>query len=240
MKRAEKYAEVQQEDLNDLVKKHTTLVRRVAHHLKGRLPEAIQVDDLIQAGMIGLIEAAKKYDANKGASFETFAGIRIRGAMLDEVRKNDWVPRSVHRNAREIAEAIQSLEGQFHRDVKDSEVAEFMGLTLSDYHHMLQDTSGSKLLGFDDLGVPLDIAAPVERHHVGPVDKLLREDFKQRIADQILTLPEREKLVLSLYYDEELNLKEIGQVIGVSESRISQIHSQAMLRLRARLQMNGE
>ncbi len=128
-----------------LVEKHSSLVRRIAFHLITRLPPSVQVDDLIQAGMIGLLEASKNYAHGHGASFETFAGIRIRGAMLDEIRKSDWTPRSLHRKLRQIAEAIRHIETAESRDARDSEVAEKLGLSLDAYHQVLQDASGHRV-----------------------------------------------------------------------------------------------
>src|SRR3990170_3268613 len=140
-------------DLNDeFIQQYTPLVKRIAYHLLGRLPSNVQVDDLIQSGMIGLLEAAKKFDPQKEVMFTTYAGIRIRGAMLDEVRKGDWAPRSVHRNSRMIAEAIRMIEHRLKREAKDTEVAEYLKISLTEYYHMLQDSNGTKILGFEDLG----------------------------------------------------------------------------------------
>lgn len=223
-------------DANDLVTQHAPLVKRIAYHLMSRLPPSVQADDLIQAGMIGLLEASRNYDATQGASFETYAGIRIRGAMLDEIRKNDWAPRSVHRKARKVAEAVRQIENIKGRDARDNEVAEQLGMSLDEYHQVLQDASGYLVLSFDDMGVDDEaLATQVSDHVPGPFEGLQREDFKKNLAESIAGLPERERLVMTLYYDEELNLREIGAVLGVSESRVSQIHSQALLRLQARL-----
>jgi len=224
--------------MNELVTQHAPLVKRIAHHLLMRMPSSVQLDDLIQSGMIGLLEAARKYDMSKGASFETYAGIRIRGAMLDEIRRGDWAPRSVHRKSREVAAAVKSVEMRTGSDAKDTEVAEELGIDLETYYSILQDASGSRLFSFDDLTEGGDDSAleAASGEISGPADEIQDEDFRAHLAKAIEGLPEREKLVLALYYDEELNLKEIGEVLGVSESRISQIHSQAALRLRARLQ----
>ena len=186
--------------------------------------------------MIGLLEAAKKYDVSKGASFETYAGIRIRGSMLDEVRKGDWAPRSVHRKSRKVAEAIKAIEARTGEDAKDQEIAKELEIDLNSYYTILQDATGSRLFSFDDIMEGDDSAIELAAGELpGPCDGLQRDTFKAQLAKAIDGLPEREKLVLALYYDEELNLKEIGEVIGVSESRVSQIHSQAAMRLRARL-----
>lgn len=220
------------------VEDYAPLVKRIAHHMMLRMPACVQVDDLIQAGMIGLLEAAQKYDDTRGASFETYAGIRIRGAIVDEMRRGDWAPRSVHRNARRISEAISVVEGRTGRDAQDTEVAEQLGVELNDYFNMLRDTSASRLFSYEetfgDDDTTLSSAGPGS-DHASPLDGIQRSALKQSLAQAITQLPERERLVLALYYDKELNLKEIGQVLGVSESRVSQIHSQAALRLRTRL-----
>ena len=226
-----------QVDKTVLLEQHTVLVKRIAYHLLARLPASVLVDDLIQSGMIGLFEAANNFDNSKGASFETFAGIRIRGAMLDEIRRGDWTPRSVHKNSRMVSEAIKQLEAKLGRDVSDIEVAEKLDISLNDYHHILSEVSTGKILGIDELGVSEDAIKFGEACHVDdPYQKIEHSAFKKGLAQCIKSLPEREALVLSLYYDEELNLREIGQVLDISESRVSQIHSQAMHRLKARMQ----
>lgn len=218
------------------VKEHTPLVKRIAHHLMSKLPATIQAEDLIQAGMIGLLEAAKNFDETKGATFVTYAGIRIRGAMLDEIRKGDWAPRSVHKNSRRIAKAVKDLENATQRDPRDVEVAATLGMNLEEYHQMVQDSSCVKIFAFDDLGMTEEIIdCPTHNPISSPLEGLQRDDFKSKLANEVSKLPDREKLVLALYYDEELNLREVGEVLGVSESRISQIHSQAMGRLKSRL-----
>ena len=218
------------------LEQYSDLVKRIAHHLLGRLPPSVQVDDLIQSGMIGLLEAQQNYDGTKGASFETYAGIRIRGAMLDEVRKGDWVPRSVHRNNRTISQAINEMEAILGRDPSDAEVAKHLNMTIEQYHNALSDINCSRLVGIEDLGVSEDVISTADDSETNlPFQGVADENFRQALIESIKNLPEREALVLSLYYDEELNLKEIGEVLGVSESRVSQIHSQSMQRLRAKL-----
>ncbi|PJE79506.1 RNA polymerase sigma factor FliA [invertebrate metagenome] len=218
-----------------LVEKHHSLVKRIANHLAARMPASVQIDDLIQSGMIGLLEAAKKYDASKGASFETFSGIRIRGAMLDEIRKGDWGPRSVYRNSRRVTEAIHSVEGKLGRDARDTEIANEMKLRINEYYTILSDLRGCRLFSFEELFDSEESRMQAVAPDQGPQSDIQEDKFRSDLIKAINKLPEREKLVLMLYYDEELNLKEIGKVLGVSESRVSQIHSQAALRLRSKL-----
>jgi len=222
-----------------LVKTHVLLVKRIAYHLSGRLPRSIQLEDLMQAGMLGLLEAVRHYDDSKGASFETYAGIRIRGHMLDEVRRNDWVPRSVYRNARMIAKAVKQVENRLGRDAKDQEVAAELGIGLNEYHDMLSDSNGAHLFGFDDLGLTDDtliddtLVASTEPHV-----NAQHADMRACLSQIIGSLPKNERLVLSLYYEHDLNLKEIGDVLNVTESRVSQIHSQATHRIKSRLRQD--
>ncbi len=230
------YATVQTENVDDLVIQHVPLVKRIAFHLMGRLPDTVLVDDLIQAGMLGLLEAVKNYDISQGASFDTYAGIRIRGSMLDEVRRSDWTPRSVHKKSRMVSDAIREIENTNGREARDSDIAAHLGLGIEEYNHILQDSVGCKVFSVEQLAESGDSGFQnAERINVEPIDLLGEEDFQHALTEAILKLPERERLVVSLYYDEELNLREIGEVLNVSESRVSQISSQAMLRLRSRL-----
>jgi len=230
------YAETKAEGRDDLVSRCAPLVKRIAYHLMTRLPPSVQADDLIQAGMIGLLEASRNYDASQGASFETYAGIRIRGAMLDEVRKNNWAPRTLNRKMRQIAEAIHEIETAEGRDARDVEVAQRLGISLDEYHRILRDASGRTVFGFDDLAAGAEsITEGLTEPIAGPVDELESSEFKSALARCLASLPERERLVMSLYYYEELNLREIGAVLNVSESRVCQIHSQALARLKARM-----
>ncbi|ADC71684.1 RNA polymerase, sigma 28 subunit, FliA/WhiG subfamily [Thioalkalivibrio sp. K90mix] len=218
------------------VAEHIELVHRIAHHLMARLPSSVQVDDLIQAGMIGLLEAARQFEGGQGATFATYAGIRIRGAMIDELRRSDWTPRSVHRNSRKIAEAIQTVEAREGRAARGVEVAEELEVPIDEYYSMLQDHAGAHLFALDDLGgTDGDADRVIEGQEASPSRTIEAGEFREELAAALGDLPERERLVLSLYYIEELNLREIGAVLGVTESRVSQIRSQAVIRLRARL-----
>jgi len=214
-----------------LVMRHAELVKRIAYHLAGRLPASVEVDDLIQAGMLGLLEAAANYSEGRGASFETYAGIRIRGAMLDGLRKLDWAPRSVHRKARAVAKAIREIESENGREARDVEVAERLGLKLSEYHRIVEDSAGCQISSLTTEEGEMTLTDS----SADPFRDVVDEDFRAALTEAIAGLPERERLVMSLYYDDELNLKEIGAALRVSESRICQIHGQALVRLQARL-----
>lgn len=220
------------------IEQYAYLVKRIALHMIGRLPASVQLDDLLQAGMIGLLEAAQKFDGSKGASFETYAGIRIRGAIVDEMRRGDWVPRSVHRNARRITEAMNYLEGRLGREATDAEIATELQIGLDEYHAMANDSLSGRLFSLDETLHEEEINTTqlsVSEMLQGPAEVTQRKAMQKALAAAIDDLPEREKLVLSLYYEEEMNLKEIGLVLGVSESRVCQIHTQAALKLKKKL-----
>ena len=231
------YSEQEPNCTNDIVERHAPLVKRIACHLINRLPACVQLEDMIQAGMIGLLEASGKYDETQGASFETYAGIRIRGSMLDEIRKNDWAPRSVHRKARLVAEAVREIENEHGRDARDVEIAETLDMSLGEYYKILQDNSYHKVLSVDDTSINTGetMLDSMSDDAPGILDGMHKDDMQRLLSDSIAGLPERERLVMALYYDEELNLREIGAVMGVSESRVSQIHSQAIIRLQSRM-----
>lgn len=220
---------------DSLVQEHAELVRRIAGHVAARLPPSVDVDDLVQAGTVGLIEAGRHYDGERGASFKTYASIRIRGAIVDELRRGDWAPRSVHRRHREISAAVQSVERRTGREAREDEVVRELGITAQAYHAALRDAVQCQVLslsapddddedGFD----PADTSG-------GPLDRLEQAEFRRSLAHAIGELPPRERQVLALYYDEELNLREIGAKLEVSESRVCQIHGQALLRLNEQL-----
>jgi len=230
------YDNLQKGHHDELVTQYAPLVKRIAYHLKARLPASVVIDDLLQAGMIGLLEASRKYDSAQGASFETYAGIRIRGAMLDELRRNDWAPKSVHRKVRDITEAIRAIENQKGRDARDEEVIELLSITKDEYYKTLQTISSHKVISWDELGVDEEaIRHSLTENRPGIQEELEKQDFNEKLAEAIASLPDREKMIIALYYDSELNLREIGKVLSVSESRISQLLSQAHIRLRARM-----
>lgn len=220
---------------DELVKKHASLVHRIAYHLSARLPASVMVDDLIQAGMLGLLDAAGLYDPSQGASFETYASIRIRGSMLDELRRNDWAPKSIHRKERDLMQAIHRIEAATGRDARGQEIADELDISLDEYHQILKETSTCRVLNFVDLGVSEDLLGEgMQSRQPEPLADVQKAEFRQQLSRAIASLPERECFVVSMYYDDELNLKEIGEVLGVSESRISQLLSQAHLRIRTK------
>ncbi|AGH74141.1 RNA polymerase sigma factor FliA [Edwardsiella piscicida] len=225
-------------DKNTLWQRYAPLVRHEALRLQVRLPASVELDDLLQAGGIGLLHAVERYDAMQGTAFTTYAIQRIRGAMLDELRSRDWVPRSVRRNARGVSAAMQRAEQRLGRTPGDSEIAQEMGIPLEEYQQILLDTNTSQLFSYDEWREEHgDSAEPAleQSEEANPLRQLLESDLRGRVIAAIEALPEREKLVLTLYYQEELNLKEIGAVLEVGESRVSQLHSQAIKRLRTRL-----
>lgn len=221
------------------VEAYIPLVRRLAHFLVARLPPSVQIEDLIQAGMIGLLDAMSRFEDGMGAQFETYATQRIRGAMLDELRKSDWMPRSVRQTQRKVDDAMKLAERQQGRAPTEAEVAEAMAVDLSTYQGMLYEARGAQLLYFDDMDSNEESADYFERHlgdvEADPEVKLSEQRFREGVVQGIERLPEREKLVMGLYYEQDLNFKEIAAVLGVTELRICQLHSQAISRLRTRM-----
>lgn len=225
---------------NLLLKQHAPLVKKLAYRLKARLPPSVEVDDLIQAGMMGLLSAVNNYEDTHGAQFETYASQRIQGSMLDELRSADWLPRSTRKKMRTVEDAINVLQQKLGRSPSESEVAKHLNLSIDMYFEMLGDCGGHQLVYYEDFH-DSDGAGDhfLDRHVQGqegdPLQSLLSEGFKEALVNVIDELPEREKLLMALYYEQELNLKEIGAIMKVSESRVCQLHSQAVARLRAKL-----
>lgn len=227
-------------DRNLLLTQHAPMVKRLAHQMKAKLPPSVEVDDLIQAGMIGLLDALSRYEETHGAQFETYAVQRIRGAMLDELRSSDWLPRSMRQNMRKVEVAMNTLQQRLGRPPNESEVAKQLKLSLADYQELLGDSGGHQLVYYEDFHE----ASEGTEHFLDrycsdlsddPLQSLLNSGFRNAVVEAIKALPEREKILMGLYYEQELNLKEIGAVMGVSESRVSQLHSQAIARLRSTL-----
>ncbi len=234
MNPASRYATAAGQSPDVLVQEYAPLVKRIANHLRGRLPDSVDQDDLIQVGLIALLDAARQYSPTKGASFETYAGIRVRGAMLDEVRNTDWTPRSVYRRQRELTAAIQAVENRTGKPGEAREIAAEMGVTLEEYFQLVTSAAAHRLFSLDQEGDDGEMPVhQIEDPDTEPSVELEADEFRASLADAIRALPERESLVMSLYYEEELNLKEIGEVLGVTESRVCQIHGQALVRVRA-------
>ncbi|GGY66393.1 RNA polymerase sigma factor FliA [Pseudoduganella sp. SL102] len=224
---------------DSLLTEHMPLVKRLAHHMKAKLPPSVEVDDLVQAGMIGLLDAINRYEETHGAQFETYAVMRIRGAMLDELRSSDWMPRTLRQDMRKIENAMSVLQQKLGRPPAESEVAASLKLSLEAYQEMLGEGGGHQLLYYEDFknedGSDSFLDRYAQDDEADPLRSLMDTGFRQAVIDAIDALPPREKLLMGLYYEEELNLKEIGAVMGVSESRVSQLHTQAVSRLRATL-----
>ena len=226
-------------DKNQLLKEHAPLVKRLAHQMRAKLPPSVEVDDLIQAGMMGLLDAVNRYEETHGAQFETYAVQRIRGAMLDELRSSDWLPRSMRQNMRKIEVAINNLQQRLGRSPNELEIAAELKVPLAEYQEMLSDGSGHQLIYYEDFHDNEGGESFLDRYCVDessdPLQALMNGAFREAVIEAIQALPEREKILMGLYYEKELNLKEIGAVMGVSESRVCQLHSQAISRLRSRL-----
>lgn len=227
-------------DHDALIRQYSPLVRRLAHHMMAKLPPSIQVDDLIQVGLIGLSEALTRYETTHGAQFETFATQRIRGAMIDELRENDWMPRSSRKNQKEIEAALHRLEHRLGRSPSESEIADELGLSLADYQTLLGKVQGTQLVYLEDMaGGSEGEDSFLDRHMLDidadPLELLRNHRLRQSLVDAIKNLPEREQYIMSMYYEQDMNLKEIAAVLGVTESRVCQLHSQSIARLRAKM-----
>lgn len=231
---------------DDSLVEYAPLVRKLALQLLARLPASVELDDLIQAGMIGLLDAVRRYQETADAQFETYATTRIRGAMLDELRGQDWLPRSVRAKARKIEQAIQVLEQRLMRAPTEAEIAQQMEIPLSEYQTLLHDAQGVQIVHYEDFATEPDTGSgsgqsdwtATLNHGAAsgnPLDSLLAGDFRQALIHAIDSLPDREKLLLSLCYEQGLNLKEIGAIMNVTEARVCQLRSQATARIRAKL-----
>ena len=220
-------------------RQYAPLVRTLAHQMVARLPANVELDDMIQAGMMGLMDALGRFEESQGTQFEVYAASRIRGAMLDELRSNDWLPRSARKGQRDIENAIHRLEGALKRAPTEAEIAREMKVDIHTYQELLNDARGAQLVYFDDLGGAEDNEDYLERHvadeGADPAAILRDTRFRGALVGAINDLPEREKLLMAMYYEQDMNLKEIGAVMGVTESRVCQLHSQAVARLRAKL-----
>ena len=231
-------AKGQLHDSNNQLKQYSPLVRRLAHQMIAKLPANVELDDLIQVGMIGLNDALSRFDANQGVQFETFATQRIRGAMLDELRGGDWMSRGDRRHQRSIESAVHKLEQKLQRAPNESEIADEMGMLLGDYQELLGKVRGTQLFYLEDLSGD-DGDDFLDRHvadeGANPLAMLQDQRMREALVDAIGKLPEREQHVMSMYYEQDMNLKEIAAVLGVTESRICQLHSQSIARLRSKL-----
>jgi RNA polymerase sigma factor FliA len=227
-------------DRNAMIKQYQPLVRRLAHHMMAKLPPSVQVDDLIQVGLIGLSEALTRYEAAQGVQFETFATQRIRGAMLDELRENDWMSRGSRKSQKTIEQALRRLEHQLGRSPYESEIAAELGMPLAEYQSLLGKVRGTQLVYLEDMSRGNDDDDSFLDRHVSdsaadPLSVLSDQRLRQALIEAIKHLPEREQYIMSMYYEQDMNLKEIATVLGVTESRVCQLHSQSIARLRAKM-----
>jgi RNA polymerase sigma factor for flagellar operon FliA len=233
------YTAVGTMDKQHYVVKYSPLVRRIAHHMMSRLPASVQLGDLVQAGLMGLMDAATRYEEEQGVQFETYASQRIRGAILDELRANDWLPRGVRKSQRQVDAALTRLEHRLGRSPRETEIAAELGLSLEDYQDLLLEVQGHQLLHYEDFSSDGDGNDFLERllpeNRADPLSMLSDERIRQGLIAAIGQLPEREKLLMAMYYEQDLNFKEIAAVLGVTESRVCQLHGQAISRLRVRM-----
>lgn len=232
MNRIAAYSSEESGSADAMVREYLPLVKKIALRLAVRLPEDIDVDDLMQVGLMGLLRARESYDASQGAAFATYAGIRIKGAMLDELRSHDWLPRSVQEQFSRVSHAIERLEAQLGRPPQDAEIARALDMALADYQSLAARLACARMTHLD----VQDESESAARSPDDPLRQVGETGFREAMAGAITRLPEKEQLMMSLYYSEGLNLKEIGAVLGVSESRVSQLHGQALARLRVVLE----
>lgn len=232
------YTAAGQPDREQLVQRYVPLVKRIAYHLLARVPANVMVDDLVQNGMLGLLDAIDRFQEGFGAQFETYATQRVRGAMLDGLRENDWLPRNLRRELRRIEAMIAQLEHAQGRAPSEAELAAALGMSLPDYQKTLQEARGHQIVYFEDFALEAGDDF-LERHftddNADPARILEDANLRVHLVRAIGELPEREKLMMALYYEQDLNLREIGEVMGVTESRVCQLHSQAIARLRSRV-----
>lgn len=232
---------------NHLIERYAPLVKYVAGRMAVNMPPNIEFDDLVSYGIFGLIDAIEKYEPERGFKFKTYAITRIRGAVIDELRALDWIPRSTRQKARQLQQVYLELENRLGRSAEDEEVAKEIGVSVEELHQILMETSCTAVISLDDIwhvGSDDDEVAVVDtieghQKHT-PSFKVEKDEVKRILVEAIKGLPPREKEVIALYYYEELTLKEIGEVLGVTESRVSQLHTKAVLRLKAKLQRNRE
>ena len=228
-------------DRDALIRQHVPLVRRIALHMIAKLPPNVELDDLIQVGMIGLAEALSRFETEQGVQFETFASQRIRGAMLDELREGDWMSRSSRKSQKDIERALNKLEQRLGRPPLESEIATELGMELDDYQSLLGKVRGTQLVYLEDIGGGdgEDGENYLERHvadaGADPFALLRDQRLRAALVGAIQALPEREQYVMGMYYEHDMNLKEIAAVLGVTESRVCQLHSQAIARLRTKM-----
>ncbi|MDR0233557.1 MAG: RNA polymerase sigma factor FliA [Zoogloeaceae bacterium] len=226
-------------DREQLVEQYAPLVKRIAYHLVARLPSNVQLEDLVQYGMIGLLDACERYREGLGAQFETYASQRIRGAMMDSLREGDALPRHTRREMRRVEIMLHQLEHQYGRPPSETELADALSMPLEDYQRLMQEARGHQILYLEDFEEDLSDANFLDRNYgdseMDPAALFEDQTLRQNLARAISELPEREQLVMALYYDEELNQREIGEVMGITESRVCQLHSQAVSRLRVYL-----
>jgi len=230
-------------DRNALIKQYQPLVRKLAHHMMAKLPPSVEVDDLIQVGLMGLADALTRYEAAQGVQFETFATQRIRGAMLDELRENDWMSRGSRKSQKDIESAIRKVEHKLGRAPMESEIAQELGMSLPDYQSLLAKVRGTQLVYLEDMsGRNEDDDTYLDRHvadaEADPLAMLRDQKLREALVAAIKLLPEREQYVMSMYYEQDMNLKEIAAVLEVTESRVCQLHSQSIARLRAKMRQH--